>query len=381
MDITMLFQLSYMNILSIIGRDYDVFQVFFCAIYAILTLYFLLKGNIFVFERRDEKKLYEATRMDKNLLNRTVVLLMCKLLQSDKKEMYANKLAFVVNYIRTSFDKSTNIDTIVDDLVFRHTALNSVTLNEKIFTYIKKIRRTYINPQGWLRDLKRRKDYSVYGGMHNREEFFSLPDEHVKEIALSLVDYLNEEQKKYLSYLLFQLAYMDGNINKGEETDLKRICVNHFLTTEEFYTLKDYFDSKSEDEWFYKNLKEKNPELYSDPETVFNIFPQNTETHTDTNTKFIIKNGASSSVFSAVFLSFQTLRAIVELIITKTDSLGIFLSICIAILFITFLHYYNKTISDRYDVAITRKDYLCFVKEYFYADLLYLISIIYIFFA
>ena len=195
------------------------------------------------------------------------------------------------------------------------------------------------------------------------------------------MDYLNEEQKKYLSYLLFQLAYMDGNINRGEETDLKRICVNHFLTTEEFYTLKDSFESKSEDKWFYRNLKEKNPELYSDPEAVFNIFPQNTETHTDTNTKFIIKNSTSNTEFTLIFLSFQALMSIVELIALKTNGIAIFLSICIVILFITAFHYYNKPISDTYNVAITRKEYSYFVKGYFYADLLYLISIIYVFFA
>lgn len=375
----MLFQLSYMNILSIIGKDTDGVKVFFFVAYALLALYFLVKGNIFVFERRDEKKLYEATLKDKNLLNRTVVLLMCKLLQSDKQEMYANKLAFVINYIRTSFDKNT--DELIDKLVFRHTTSHSVYLNEKVYIYIKKIRRAFINPQGWLRDLKRSKDYSVYGEIHNRNGYFSLPDEHVNEIALSLVDYLNEEQKKYLSYLLFQLAYMDGNINKGEETDLKRICVNHFLTTEEFYTLKDSFESKSEDKWFYRNLKEKNPELYSDPEAVFNIFPQNTETHTDTNTKFIIKNSTSNTEFTLIFLSFQALMSIVELIALKTNGIAIFLSICIVILFITAFHYYNKTISDTYNVAITRKEYSYFVKGYFYADLLYLISIIYVFFA
>ena len=379
MDITMLFQLSYMNILSIIGKDTDGVKVFFFVAYALLALYFLVKGNIFVFERRDEKKLYEATLKDKNLLNRTVVLLMCKLLQSDKQEMYANKLAFVINYIRTSFDKNT--DELIDKLVFRHTTSHSVYLNEKVYIYIKKIRRAFINPQGWLRDLKRSKDYSVYGEIHNRNGYFSLPDEHVNEIALSLVDYLNEEQKKYLSYLLFQLAYMDGNINKGEETDLKRICVNHFLTTEEFYTLKDSFESKSEDKWFYRNLKEKNPELYSDPEAVFNIFPQNTETHTDTNTKFIIKNSTSNTEFTLIFLSFQALMSIVELIALKTNGIAIFLSICIVILFITAFHYYNKPISDTYNVAITRKEYSYFVKGYFYADLLYLISVIYVFFA
>lgn len=375
----MLFQLSYMNILSIIGKDTDGVKVFFFVAYALLALYFLVKGNIFVFERRDEKKLYEATLKDKNLLNRTVVLLMCKLLQSDKQEMYANKLAFVINYIRTSFDKNT--DELIDKLVFRHTTSHSVYLNEKVYIYIKKIRRAFINPQGWLRDLKRSKDYSVYGEIHNRNGYFSLPDEHVNEIALSLVDYLNEEQKKYLSYLLFQLAYMDGNINKGEETDLKRICVNHFLTTEEFYTLKDSFESKSEDKWFYRNLKEKNPELYSDPEAVFNIFPQNTETHTDTNTKFIIKNSTSNTEFTLIFLSFQALMSIVELIALKTNGIAIFLSICIVILFITAFHYYNKPISDTYNVAITRKEYSYFVKGYFYADLLYLISVIYVFFA
>ena len=230
MYIIMLFQLSYLNILSIIGRDVDGIKIAFCVIYVAIALYFLVKGNIFVFARRSEKKLYEATLMDKNLLNRSVVLLMCKLLQSDKKEMYANKLAFVVNYIRTSFDKKTDIDATIDDLVFRHTSLHSVTLNEKVFSYIKKIRRTLINPQGWLRDLKRRKDYSVYGEMQNRDEYFSLPNDDVKELALSLADYLSEEQKKYLSYLLFQMAYMDGYINKGEERDLRRICVNHFLT-------------------------------------------------------------------------------------------------------------------------------------------------------
>ena len=375
----MLFQLSHMNILSIIGKDTDGVKVFFFVTYALLALYFLVKGNIFVFERRDEKKLYEATRMDKNLLNRTVVLLMCKLLQSDKQEMYANKLAFVINYIRTSFDKNT--DELIDELVFRHTTSHSVYLNEKVYIYIKKIRRAFINPQGWLRDLKRSKDYSVYGEIHNRNGYFSLPDEHVNEIALSLVDYLNEEQKKYLSYLFFQLAYMDGNINKGEETDLKRICVNHFLTTEEFYTLKDSFESKSEDKWFYRNLKEKNPELYSDPEVVFNIFPQNTETHTDTNTKFIIKNSTSNTEFTLIFLSFQALMSIVELIALNTNGIAIFLSICIVILFITAFHYFNKPISDTYNVAITRKEYSYFVKGYFYADLLYLISVIYIFFA
>lgn len=375
----MLFQLSYMNILSIIGKDTDGVKVFFFVAYALLALYFLVKGNIFVFERRDEKRLYEATLKDKNLLNRTVVLLMCKLLQSDKQEMYANKLAFVINYIRTSFDKNT--DELIDKLVFRHTTSHSVYLNEKVYIYIKKIRRAFINPQGWLRDLKRSKDYSVYGEIHNRNGYFSLPDEHVNEIALSLVDYLNEEQKKYLSYLLFQLAYMDGNINKGEETDLKRICVNHFLTTEEFYTLKDSFESKSEDKWFYRNLKEKNPELYSDPEAVFNIFPQNTETHTDTNTKFIIKNSTSNTEFTLIFLSFQALMSIVELIALKTNGIAIFLSICIVILFITAFHYYNKPISDTYNVAITRKEYSYFVKGYFYADLLYLISVIYVFFA
>lgn len=379
MDITMLFQLSYMNILSIIGKDTDGVKVFFFVAYALLALYFLVKGNIFVFERRDEKKLYEATLKDKNLLNRTVVLLMCKLLQSDKQEIYANKLAFVINYIRTSFDKNT--DELIDKLVFRHTTSHSVYLNEKVYIYIKKIRRAFINPQGWLRDLKRSKDYSVYGEIHNRNGYFSLPDEHVNEIALSLVDYLNEEQKKYLSYLLFQLAYMDGNINKGEETDLKRICVNHFLTTEEFYTLKDSFESKSEEKWFYRNLKEKNPELYSDPEAVFNIFPQNTETHTDTNTKFIIKNSTSNTEFTLIFLSFQALMSIVELIALKTNGIAIFLSICIVILFITAFHYYNKPISDTYNVAITRKEYSYFVKGYFYADLLYLISVIYVFFA
>ncbi len=379
MDITMLFQLSYMNILSIIGKDTDGVKVFFFVTYALLALYFLVKGNIFVFERRDEKKLYEATRMDKNLLNRTVVLLMCKLLQSDKQEMYANKLAFVINYIRTSFDKNT--DELIDELVFKHTTSHSVYLNEKVYIYIKKIRRAFINPQGWLRDLKRSKDYSVYGEIHNRNGYFSLPDEHVNEIALSLVDYLNEEQKKYLSYLLFQMAYMDGNINKGEETDLKRICVNHFLTTEEFYTLKDSFELKSEDKWFYRNLKEKNPELYSDPEVVFNIFPQNTEIHTDTNTKFIIKNSTSNTEFTLIFLSFQALMSIVELIALKTNGIAIFLSICIVILFITAFHYFNKPISDTYNVAITRKEYSYFVKGYFYADLLYLISVIYIFFA
>ncbi len=375
----MLFQLSYMNILSIIGKDTDGVKVFFFVTYALLALYFLVKGNIFVFERRDEKKLYEATRMDKNLLNRTVVLLMCKLLQSDKQEMYANKLAFVINYIRTSFDKNT--DELIDELVFKHTTSHSVYLNEKVYIYIKKIRRAFINPQGWLRDLKRSKDYSVYGEIHNRNGYFSLPDEHVNEIALSLVDYLNEEQKKYLSYLLFQMAYMDGNINKGEETDLKRICVNHFLTTEEFYTLKDSFELKSEDKWFYRNLKEKNPELYSDPEVVFNIFPQNTEIHTDTNTKFIIKNSTSNTEFTLIFLSFQALMSIVELIALKTNGIAIFLSICIVILFITAFHYFNKPISDTYNVAITRKEYSYFVKGYFYADLLYLISVIYIFFA
>ena len=149
---------------------------------------------------------------------------------------------------------------------------------------------------------------------------------------------------------------------------------------EEFYTLKDSFESKSEDKWFYKNLKEKDPELYSDPEVVLNIFPQNTEPHVETNTNSL-KTGLSSSDLSIVFLFCQTLMSIIELLISKTIGLAVLISICILILFFMVFYYYNEIISDRYDVAITRKDYMCLVKEYFYADLLYLVSFMFIFFA
>lgn len=380
MDITTLFQLSHMNILAInIETDVNVVVAVACFIYSILTLYFLVRGNLFVFERRNEKKHFESTLKEKDLLNRMVVLLMCKLLQSDEKDMYANKLAFVVNYIRTSFDKEADIDYLVHHYVLKYTSSQSLTLEMKIFTHIRNIRRTLFNPKGWLRDLKRKQDYSVYGGMLNLYEYFGLPDDDVKELAFSLTDYLSEERKKYLSYLLFQLAYMDGNINKREETDLKRICVNQFLTKEEFYTLKDSFESKSEDKWFYENLRKKDPELYSDPEVVLNIFPKSTENDKETNTKFIIKNDKRSVSFLLLFI--QMVISNIVLAITAPTRGTVSCTIMMVIIFFIITYYNGCNISDKYYTAFTRKDYNYLVKEIFYSDILYLFSLIFIFFA
>ena len=382
MDITTLFQLSHMNILAInFESDVEIVRAIFGFLNSILTMYFLVKGFIFVFERRDEKKHHEAILRDKNLLNKTVVLLMSKLLQSDKKEMYANKLAFAVNYIRSSFNKITDLDNIIDNYLFKYISPRNGILNERIYKHIKNVRHTLLNPQGWFRDLKRMKEYSVYGELHNRNDYLCLHDDHVKELALSLEDYLSDEQKKYLSYLLFQMAYMDGYINKQEEADLKMICVNHFLSDEEFHALKNSFDSKSEGNWFYKNLREKNPELYSDPKVVSNIFTQSTEPDKGTDTKFIIKESLSDPSFAMIFLFFQSIVSISVLISTKPAFLAFFFSVCLAILFFKAIHYNSKSISDIYDTAFTRKDYLYLVKEYFYADLLCLLNIIFIFFA
>ena len=369
-----------MNILAInIETDVNVVVAVACFIYSILTLYFLVRGNLFVFERRNEKKHFESTLKEKDLLNRMVVLLMCKLLQSDEKDMYANKLAFVVNYIRTSFDKEADIDYLVHHYVLKFTSSQSLTLEMKIFTHIRKIRRTLFNPKGWLRDLKRNQDYSVYGGMINLNKYSNLPDDDVKELAFSLTDYLSEERKKYLSYLLFQLAYMDGNINEREEDDLRRICMNQFLTKEEFYTLKDCFESKSEDKWFYKNLREKDPELYSDPEVVLNIFPKSTENDKETNTKFIIKKDKRSISFLLLFI--QMLISNLVLSVTSPIRETVSCTIMMVIIFFIITYYNVCNISDKYYTAFTRKDYNYLVKEIFYSDILYLFSLIFIFFA
>ena len=381
MDFTTIYQLSYRNILAInIESDVNMGRAIPCFIITILTFYFLAKGNLFVFERRNEKKLYEKTLMDKNILNRTVVLLMCKLLQSDKKEMYANKITFVVNYIRTSFDKQMDIENLINSFVFNHSSSQSVILNEKIYKHIRKIKRAYINPQRWFRELKNTQDHSVYEGRHNLNEYDSLPDNEVNELALSLVDYLSEDQKKYLSYLLFQMVYLDGNINKQEESDLGKICVDKFLTSKEFNTLKESFESKSEDKWFNMNLKEKNPELYSDPEVVSNIFPKDTENDKGISTRFIVKNNAGSSNILYIFLFIHVI--ISTLVITGIND-GHILSMPTIILAISFLIYstfFSEIISDKYGTIISRKDYINLVKEYLFADITYIISFIFIFF-
>ncbi len=383
MDFTTLYHFSYTEILSInIKSDINMAKAISCFIISILTLFFLGKMNLFILERKKEKKLYESTLMDKDLLNRTVVLLMCKLLQSDQKEVYANKLTFVVNYIRASFDNKESIDKIIDELVIKHTSSHSYTLNEKIRKYIKKIniRQKLINPQGWFHELRRKQDYSVYEGMYNHDDFYGLPNSSIHELALALADYLTEEQKKYLSYLLFQMAHIDSNINKQEEKDLRNICVNNFLSEEEFYALSNHFELKSEDIWFNKNLKEKNPELYSDPEFVTNIFPKDEKSEEERKKTFIIN---TDTMTIEIYLVFLFLQSIITILVVSNTS-NVFFTTCIvpflAALFFAAIYHSNKILSSIYETLISRKDYIHLIKECLYANILYLTNIIFIYF-
>lgn len=342
----------------------------FCFFFAIITLGFLISANFRIFKYRKEKNRYDAMFKDKDRLNTMVVQLMCKILQSDPNEIYKNKIAFIIKYIQQSFTGGQKDDTI-EYLLTIYAQTDKESYNTKIRENIHNL----LNFKTWMQ--------AYYGGdvsaISDKKKRFSyiatLSNADIKEIAQALEYFLTEDQKKYFSYLLFHMANIGNNINKTESANLRTICVDHFLTPDEFSELKEAFDSQRQGQWYNKNLKEKDPQLYQDSEEIHNIFPQkNTTFGQESNTNYERK--ITSYLFPLFVHCFLTI------IITLITNISIFAKLTevtvICVLFSIVIRYAWKHIQS-YSFSFSCEGYLNSVKEIGCANILYMASILFLF--
>lgn len=369
-DFSMLYGFSVSDILSVGAGNSELFFIgmipyFLCSIGA---LYNFVKINWYSLEHYKRLDLYNSMLQDKKRLNCSVVLLMCKILRSDVAQLYANKLTFVVNYVRLAF--ANEADYIIDSLVKKNIESGHEVFNTKINAYIHYVKHTILTPYDWFRDLKRKEDVSILPG-NSYSHYHNLSDDVVMEVAYNLADYLSVEQKKYLSYLLFQMSYLDNNANSMELYSLKKICVDNFLTKEEYTKLADSFVSCSQERWFRENLEMKNPNEYSDPNVVVNIFPANDN---GTNNKYAVRD-VFSPIVALVFFLFFIIFFSLFLNFTRYHCLD---TLCMGILFFVYIYLISRIVSFKYNTVISVNDIKKILIALFWGEIQFLLSVFFL---
>lgn len=359
------FPLTQLLRINFDSKDEAPFAYFSICI-AVITLVFLISANYHIFKYRKEKNRYEAMFRDKDQLNTLVVQLMCKILQSDSNEIFKNKLAFIIKYIQQSFTGSQEKFTIEYLL-----SIYSTTNKDDYNTKIKESIRNLLNHKTWMQAFSREEVSAISDSKKKFSYTTTLSNVDIKEIAETLYYFLNEDQKKYLSYLLFYMANIGNNINKIESINLRTICVDQFMTPDQFSELMEAFDSQRQDQWFNKNLKEKDPQLYSDPEEIHNIFPK--------------QENASGKLFNTNYekttISFIIpilLHCFYSIIITLCSNISTFaklmeIIVMCALLVMTMAY----SLSNSYSFSLSSKVYLKALKGIGCANILYMSNILF----
>lgn len=249
----------------------------FWPLLAIVTLLLLIRetGKI-IFLWSHKGSLSQAMKFDTLRLQRSIVLLMAKMLQTDKHRVLPPKLDIIGNYIRFVFkdkkqrNKAFDMLKVAVQKSYGKEKHPDRSLEKETNAYIDKMKKGEV-----IKGSSR-----MAHGLSVASSFLGALDIHAfennlsgKELGAELAKCLNQFQRRYVAYLLLRIAVVDDDINDDEKSALTETCVDALqIPADEFQAMLDAWSNKQLDVWYQQNIQVYNPSESLDSDDLLDIF-------------------------------------------------------------------------------------------------------------